>query len=276
MADSMLVTSHGRIAMTDSAGSGPAVLMLHGNSSCRHAFVEQFSAPFAAAYRMVAFDLPGHGESDDADDPRRTYTIPGYADLTMEVLAALDIRCAAILGWSLGGHIGLEIMARWPQLAGLMIVGTPPVAPSPDAIAAAFLPSGPMTLAGKEHFTGEDVEAYTKTMYGGAPLSDRLRDAVRRADGRARRYMMEAAYNAEGVDGRFVAETSNILLAVVSGANEPFVNNAELTEINYASLWRDEICILADAGHAPFLETPQNFNALFQAFLADLPLYTIK
>ncbi len=277
MADSMLRTSHGRIAMTDTEGSRPAVLMLHGNSSCRHVFAAQFAAPFAARYRMIAFDLPGHGESDDAEDPPRTYTIPGYADLTKEILAALGIPRAAILGWSLGGHIGLEILARWDQLAGLMIVGTPPVAPHPDAIAAAFVPSRLMALAGKEKFTPADAEAYAEAMYGGTgPVNGRLREAVHRADGRARRYMMDAAMGAIGADGRRAAETATVPLAVVSGGKEPFVDNAELEKIRYSSLWRGMVCILPDAGHAPFLETPEKFNDLFEAFLAEILPYTEK
>lgn len=271
MPDSMLQTSHGRIALTDTAGSGPAVLMLHGNSSCRHAFKNQFAAPFAAGYRMLAFDLPGHGESDDADDPPRTYTIPAYADLTMEIVTRLGIDRAAILGWSLGGHIGLELMARWPGLAGLMIVGTPPVAPRPNAIAAAFRPSDLMDLAGKERFTPADAEAYANAMYGAAGARDRrLRDAVRRADGRARRYMMEAALSGKGVDGRRIAETSIKPLAIVSGGDEPFVDNAGLAKIRYAALWRNTVCILPKTGHAPFLQDSDRFNGFFRSFLADL------
>lgn len=271
MPNSMLETSHGRIALTDTGGSGPAVLMLHGNSSCRHAFKNQFAAPFATGYRMIAFDLPGHGESDDADDPPRTYTIPAYADLTMEIMARLGVDRAATLGWSLGGHVGLELMARWPGLAGLMIVGTPPVAPRPDAIAAAFQPSDLMDLAGKERFTPADAGAYATAMYGAAGARDRrLRDAVHRADGRARRHMMEAALAGNGTDGKRVAETSATPLAIVSGGDEPFVDNTGLAKIEYAALWRNTICILPKTGHAPFLEIPDRFNGLFQSFLTDL------
>jgi hypothetical protein len=34
---------------------------------------------------------------------------------------------AVVFGWSLGGHIGIELMSRFPGMRGLMISGAPPV-----------------------------------------------------------------------------------------------------------------------------------------------------
>lgn len=75
-------TSHGSIAYTQTSTEGPAILLIHGNSSCKEVFCKQYAAPELAEFRLVAFDLPGHGASDDAVDPARNYTLGGYAEMS--------------------------------------------------------------------------------------------------------------------------------------------------------------------------------------------------
>jgi pimeloyl-ACP methyl ester carboxylesterase len=47
-------------------------------------------------HRFIAFDLPGHGESSNAIDPMRSYTRPGFADATVELLEKLGVTEAIV------------------------------------------------------------------------------------------------------------------------------------------------------------------------------------
>jgi pimeloyl-ACP methyl ester carboxylesterase len=258
------------VATVDSGAAAPAVLLIHGNSMCWRVFTGQFDSPLSERYRMIAFDLPGHGASEDAPDPRRTYSIPAYSELVLEILDALGVSEGAILGWSLGGHIGLELMAQWQGLCGLMAVGTPPVAPSPLALAEAFLPTPLMAFAGQQEATPEEAEAYARACCGTAvERLPELLGAACRADGRARHGMMSAALAGTGVDGKQVAETSAVPLAIVAGAGDPFVNRQFLLSLDYANLWRGRIHTMEHCGHAPFLDRPSVFNELLESFLSD-------
>jgi pimeloyl-ACP methyl ester carboxylesterase len=67
----------------------------------------------AESYRLIAFDLPRHGQSSDAPDPSRTYTRPGLADATTELLEKLSIERAR------GGHIAIEMISRYSGMLGL-------------------------------------------------------------------------------------------------------------------------------------------------------------
>jgi len=67
-------TPFARIAVADTGGARPAVLMIHGNSACKEIFGRQFESPLAETHRLLAFDLPGHGASSDAHDPETTYS----------------------------------------------------------------------------------------------------------------------------------------------------------------------------------------------------------
>ena len=266
-----VATSHGRIAVADSGGPGAAVLLIHGNSACKEVFAQQFDSRLAARFRLIAFDLPGHGASGDALEPERTYSMPGYADVAIEVLRALGVEQLALFGWSLGGHIGIELLARDVpdlEIAGLAITGTPPVGHNAADFTAGFLPSQHMDLTGKEHFSDGDAETYAKETIGTpAPF---LEAAVRRTDGRARRLMLAAFLAGCGADQRRIVSTNPAPIAVITGADEPFVSNEYLSAFPYRNLWDRRVQIIPNTGHAPFWERPQAFNPLLERFLTDV------
>lgn len=262
---STLETTHGNIAFKESSGAGPAVLFIHGNSACKEVFDLQLDGALGHRYRMIAFDLPGHGESSDAPEPEHSYHIAAYADVALMLLEHLGVRRCAIVGWSLGGHIGIELLTRDLDVAGLLITGTPPVGKDPADIVAGFLPSPHMELTGREHFSDADVVAYADETTGIA--EDFVQRAVRRTDGRARRIMMESAVAGRNADQRELVETSAVPLAVVTGADEPFVNNAYLASLDYANLWEKQIHVIAGSGHAPFRDAREEFDPILARFL---------
>ena len=68
---------NGAIAVHESAGQGPPVVLIHGNSSSSSVFSRQLDGPLGRCFRLIAVDLPGHGASDDAKDPIRFLAMPG-------------------------------------------------------------------------------------------------------------------------------------------------------------------------------------------------------
>lgn len=260
-------TEYGRLAVEEAGRGSLPVLFVHGNSSCRGVFRNQMQGRLAQHYRLIAFDLPGHGESGDAPDPARSYTMPAYAAAAVAVLGELGIGEAAVLGWSLGGHIGIEMIPRFPGLKGLMITGTPPVNIA-DA-AAGFIPSPHMGLAGQQDFTEADVDAYAHATCG-KPFEPFLRAAVARTDGRARKTMFESFVAGQGIDQRHLVETSPVPLAVVNGNGEPFVNLDYVDGLSYANLWEGRCHRLPGLGHAPFWEAPDVFDPILERFLRDV------
>jgi pimeloyl-ACP methyl ester carboxylesterase len=124
-------TSHGTLAISEVGNSEPVLLLIHGNSFCKKIWRHILNSPLSKSHRIIAFDLPGHGESSNATNPEQDYTQPGYARATVELLTKLGVKEAIVFGWSLGGHIGIEMIPLAPvaglKIRGLMIVGTPPV-----------------------------------------------------------------------------------------------------------------------------------------------------
>lgn len=95
--------------------SGPAkddaVLLVHGWAGSIYSFAETIPALAAAGYRVIAFDLPGHGLSDKPLNPEM-YTTATLCDAVLGVVGAAGVKRFAFVGHSMGGSLGLEIATR--------------------------------------------------------------------------------------------------------------------------------------------------------------------
>lgn len=243
------------------------MLLIHGNSSCRGVFQRQLNSPLPLRRRLVSFDLPGHGQSSDAPDPARTYTLPGLADAAIELLECLGISEVIVLGWSLGGHIGIEMMPRIPGMKGLIITGAPPV--RRGGMAEGFVASPQFSLASRPNLLDEEVDAFASAMFG-TSSEDFLRAAIRRADGRFRQILFSAADGRGGRDQRQAVESNSIPLAVVNGADDRLINLDYVDAVSYANLWETRCHRLDGVGHAPFWHASLEFNTLVERFMSDV------
>ncbi len=264
-------TSFGRIAYRDSGGEGPVVVFIHGNSGSKRIWARQFGDAALGAHRLIAFDLPGHGESDQASDPQNTYYIAGFATALKEALDALAIKGAALVGWSLGGHIALELLARWPGAQGAMIFGTPPIPNDVERAMTAFLPSDNSGLPYEEVITEDMARAFVAASFADVGQVEpwMVEDALR-TDGRFRPISFQNAVAGMNLDEEQIVGESPKLLAVVHGKHDFFVSLDFLNSVTYRNLWRDRVHVINAAGHTPQWETPEEFNDLLGAFLSDL------
>jgi pimeloyl-ACP methyl ester carboxylesterase len=266
-----LATHFAEIAVRDSGGDGAAILLLHGNSSCKEIFRRQFDSLVSKHFRLIAMDLPGHGGSGNAKDPRAAYTIAGYASAAVEVLKQLGVGRAVVFGWSLGGHVALDMLSRFPGMRGVTISGTPPVPGSIEGVALGFKPSQHMALSSSSIWSDADADAWAHETAGiNAPFEPFMLAAARRTDAIAREIFFANALSGQADDQRRIVETSKVPLAVVNGSDDPFINGAYFDTLHYANLWDGKVHVLKGVGHAPFWETPQQFNPLLERFVLDV------
>lgn len=267
MTETILATTFADIAVQDSASAGSAVLMIHGNSSSKAIFRRQFESPLAERLRLIAVDLPGHGASGDALEPARAYTLNGYADAAVEVLERLGVTRAAVLGWSLGGHVALNMISRFGGITGVMISGAPPIPAGLEGFGLGFKPTELMGLTGARDWSDADAEAFARA--AARPFEAFMLEAAKRADGAAREAMVTDALAGGAEDQRRIAETASTPLAIVNGADDAFINRDYFATVAYANLWDGRVFSLAGVGHAPFWEAPDRFNPLLGRFVAE-------
>jgi pimeloyl-ACP methyl ester carboxylesterase len=113
-------------------GHGPAILLSHGYGATCRIWDAQIAA-FAPHYRIIVWDMRGHGETDDPEDPA------AYSEaLTVGDMAALmhhhRIERAVIGGLSLGGYMSLAFHLAYPEMVeALMLFDTGPGFRNADA-----------------------------------------------------------------------------------------------------------------------------------------------
>src|SRR5215472_11106061 len=111
-------TIHGYKRAYRIAGSGPAILMIHGigdNSTTWNTV----QASLAQRFTVIAPDLLGHGKSDK---PRADYSVAAYANGMRDLLSVLDIERVTIVGHSLGGGVAMQFAYQFPQLVERLIL----------------------------------------------------------------------------------------------------------------------------------------------------------
>ncbi len=115
-----------RLHLLDWGGSGPLVFCIHANG-----YLAAMWHPIALALtpqaRVVAVDLPGHGDSDPAPDYRWDH----LSEYVGGVLRALDLGPALLVGHSIGGTLSAICAARHPELVRAMALADPVVLPEP-------------------------------------------------------------------------------------------------------------------------------------------------
>lgn len=265
----MVRTRHGSVAVSDSGGDGPPILMIHGNSACKEAFMHQFSA-LRARFRLIAFDLPGHGVSENAD-PESGYNVPAYADVAEDVLCDAGVKCPVVLGWSLGGYVGLELTARDPaSYAGLAITGTSPLNIVPDDFARGYDPTSHLVLAGKQFFTAAEQDRFAESAT--APWSEEsafLHRNINRTDGRTRYYMITKLPVVDWPRQMRMLRAGAIPFAILNGADDPFLDHAYIAGLPYGDIWSGAPHDIQEGAHAPFFNRAERFNAAFGRFLDE-------
>src|SRR5262245_21733353 len=107
MNEGFAATSVGRIHY-QRAGSGPVLLQMHGNGQSAWSWEDVMPA-LAASFDVVAWDMPGQGDSEPLP---RHLTIDDYADCAVGVLDAIDVDRATVAGSSIGGQICASLGAR--------------------------------------------------------------------------------------------------------------------------------------------------------------------
>lgn len=97
-----------RIGVRDigSNRSDPPLLLLHGFSGSSHSWGEPLLARLSAGRRLIAVDLPGHGESDVPAEAGRFAFAAIVADLA-DLLDTLEVATAVWIGYSMGGRLAL-------------------------------------------------------------------------------------------------------------------------------------------------------------------------
>lgn len=273
-----LVVKQGRIEVGngslyyEEAGTGEPVIFVHGHSLDHRMWNEQFPV-FAKKYRAIRYDLRGYGISSPQTED---YQFTHVEDLRT-LMDSLHIKKAHIVGLSLGGFVGADMLGCFPErmLSAFLASGN---------IRKSKGPSEPMT---REEATKRDEEIAALKKKGVDVMKKEWYEGLMKSGGSQRERMLQPLWRM--IDDWDAWQPLHKEVRVIAGldalaklkANHPAVptlivegrseNNrfSEHPEIlNY--LPNGKMKIIDDCGHMMNMERPEEFNAALEEFLASV------
>ena len=85
--------------------SGSEILFIHGFSQASLSWQRQVESDLAKEFRMVTYDLRGHGNSDKPLEPEKYKESKAWADEVQAVIDAAKLKRPVLVGWSYGGRV---------------------------------------------------------------------------------------------------------------------------------------------------------------------------
>lgn len=274
----LVATPQGRVFVHDSGRmqkrGGPAPLvMLHG-FLMSHEYFRPVIARLAQGRRVIAIDHLGYGESDRPLPERYRYDLPAFASTVLDVLDALDVPRADVLGHSLGGGVALYLGARHARRVARLVLACPTIFPLPMPQAAEVLK---VPLVGerlwKYAMRKADVLRVLRRDHAKNPgavtpdFVDYLWERLERSGGKEASFatlqtlMQLSHYAAE--PARVVQPTQ-----LVWGDEDRVVPEEHGVRLA-REIERAELVRVPEAGHLMFMDQPDAFTAVVERFLND-------
>ena len=238
--------------------SSPAFVFVHGWGQAAQTWHGQLDY-FASSHEVLAVNLPGHGGTPD---------LPAE-EWEEAILESLPDEPVVLIGWSLGGMLGLRLALHHPtRLAGLVLLSTTP----------SF-----RLRSDWEHACADDVfERFRESLeINEKRLLDRFFALMLQGDALDRRRYLDIVRGAvnrhhptspaglrvgldllDGLDLRDSLRGISVPSLVVHGRNDAIVP-ARAAEFLVAQM-PDATLHLLPAGHAPHLTQPESFNGILE------------
>lgn len=235
-------------------GQGPAVLLSHGYSATCRMWDGQIAA-LMDRYKVIVWDMRGHGESAYPADPAAYSEVLTVGDMAAILDACGETR-AIIGGLSLGGYMSLAFHARnRERVRALMLFDTGPGFRSDKSREA---------WNERARSRGDDLDKRGLAALGS---SDEVRQSRHRsAEGLAGAARGMLAQRDDTVIKSL--ETIRVPTLVLVGAND--TNFLAATDFMAEKIPGAEKVVIPDAGHAANLHQPAAFNRAVETFLATL------
>lgn len=272
------VTIHGYRRAFRVAGSGPALLLIHGVGDNSTTW-EAVHAKLAQRFTVIAPDLLGHGESDK---PRADYSLAAFANGMRDLLAVLGIDRVTVVGHSLGGGVAMQFAYQYPHLVErIVLVCTGGVTKDVSfGLRLAAMPMGgealailrvPGVLPALEGFGRVAGAVLGSTKFGrdlpdATRLLGRLRDpAALSAFSRTLRAVVDGhGQLVTGLDRAYLMQS--VPVQVIWGEDD-LVIPVSHAHTAHAALPGSRLEIFENSGHLPFHDHPDRFVAVVERFI---------
>src|SRR5437588_7539739 len=103
---------------------GPEILLIHGFAQSHLSWMRQVDSDLAKEFRIITYDLRGHGNSDKPEDKARYHDNKAWGDEVKAVMDAAGLKRPVLVGWSYAGRVISDYVTTHgvAKLAGINFV----------------------------------------------------------------------------------------------------------------------------------------------------------
>jgi len=250
--------------------AGRPILFIHGVMQCHLSFARQFVSDELTGFRLVAFDVRGHGESEKPADLTFYQDYRRWADEVQAVIDGVGLERPILAGWSMGGRIIGQYLTVYGDsgISGIHLISARVVAdarfsgPAVSALAAA-----------RESGLASDIVAaatFVRACFHRPPVADEFAFALA--------YNMAAWPGLQGAMRSWSPRIDETIAALRKVRVPTLITHGAFDTIvlpsaaEFAAELVDgsQLSIYPDSGHSPFWEDPQRFNREFGAFARQI------
>jgi pimeloyl-ACP methyl ester carboxylesterase len=238
-----------------SYGKGRDALVLVHGWTCNMDFWRDQIPDFAKRNRVIALDLPGHGQSDK---PQIAYTMDLFADAIDAVMRDAKVEHAVIVGHSMGAPVARQFYRKYPQKTlGIVLVDGGWRLFGTKELREQFL-----TMFRGPNYKEAGAQMFSQMT---ATMSPEERERVKSTFTSTPQYVLVSAMESMTQESLYGPDKVNVPVFAIL-AKSPFW--APDTEQYFRSLAPDfELQWWEGVGHFLMIERPKQFNEAVIAFL---------
>jgi len=267
----LVETPDGALLYCQVRGQGAPILFLHGWTVSGRFWQSQVEG-LAGRFKVAVMDLRAHGNSSKV---AQGHTLPQYARDVRTVLEALDLRDAALVGWSMAGPLVLEYFKQFgaDRLKALGLVDMTPYPFSPGEWNGHKLKN--YNVEGMNDmlisfFSDRRAagEAFIHTMHHGGRAPAENLDWMLREHLKTPTVAAAAVYSDYLMrDYTDVLGSISLPTLVVTGQGQTFTESQAMGRWLADQIPGSTLAAFPESGHQPFYEEADRFNRVLADFL---------
>lgn len=261
-------SSDGTVLSVEAQGdpAAPEILFIHGLRQSRLSWEKQLADPQLKGFRIVTFDLRGHGDSDKPAAPGAYSSADLWADDVAAVIGAAKLRRPVLVGWSLGGYVAGAYVRKYGggAIAGVNLVDAVTKL-SPDLLTKESVAFTTTTTSPDLAIRADATADFLATCFYRQPTKAEMRQMLI-VNGMTARAVNEGFVQTKTTDlePTFQSYAGPILLT--HGIHDRLVQVA-MSERIKAIHPGARLSLFSDSGHSPFFEEPARYGKELAAFV---------
>jgi pimeloyl-ACP methyl ester carboxylesterase len=230
----------------------------------------------AERYTVLAPDLPGHGESDK---PRQDYSLGAQANTLRDLLVALGLERATMVGQSLGGGVAMQVAYQHPEMCErLILVSSGGLGQEVSWILRALTVPGvefilPVLFPSFVRDAGNSISRGLHRLGLRAPrLEQEWRSYTSLTDSDTRHAFLRTLRAVVDIGGQAVSAHDRLYLSsllptlIVWGERDGIIPVAH-AERAHQAMPASQLVIFEESGHFPHVEEPARFVEAVTSFM---------